>query len=75
VVRILGGSSLFGAISPEYRLTGNKAIGVQGNPAKTPCIGEHHRLPPPITFSSCGGECMQAITTEMAIDAIQRIQR
>jgi ADP-heptose:LPS heptosyltransferase len=35
---------LFGAISPEYRLTGNKVIGVQGDSARTPCIGEHHRL-------------------------------
>ena len=66
---------LFGAISPECRLTGNRVIGVQGDPAKTPCIGEHHRLPPPITFSNCSGECMQAITTEMAIDALQKIRR
>lgn len=64
---------LFGAISPEYRLTGEKVIGLHGAPARTPCIGEHHRLPPPITFSSCGGECMRAITTEMAIDSIKRL--
>jgi ADP-heptose:LPS heptosyltransferase len=35
---------LFGAISPEYRLTGNNVVAVRGDPANAPCIGEHHRL-------------------------------
>ena len=64
---------LFGTINPKYRLMGRPwQIGVHADTKKVACVFEHHRLPPPVTHSTCGGDCMAAITVEQVIAAIPR---
>lgn len=65
---------LFGTIDPQYRLSGLPwHVGLHGDPTKTLCIGAHHRLPPPVTFSECDGACMRAITVEQVLDAVPHV--
>jgi ADP-heptose:LPS heptosyltransferase len=60
--------AVFGAIEPTYRLIGVPFFrGVKGDPKTAPCIGEHHRLPPPQVQSMCDGACMRAVTVEMVL--------
>lgn len=66
--------ALFGTIYPHLRvLPSVPVIAVQADQAAVPCVGEHHRLPPPVQFSACTGACMQAITVEMVKDAINQM--
>lgn len=64
---------LFGTIDPVYRLCSPTVTALRGDPEQAPCIGEHHRLPAPMTFSTCAGECMRAISVESAIQTINKV--
>jgi len=58
---------LFGTTLPQFRLTSPCAIGVTSD---ANCVGQHHREKPPITYSSCNGECMERISPKQVIESI-----
>lgn len=65
---------LFGTVWSHLKLfPACKAVGVQANIEQNPCVGEHHRILPPITHSECDGACMRAITVDMVKSAIQSV--
>lgn len=65
---------LFGTVWSHLKLfPASGAIGVQADIGLVPCVGEHHRLPPPVTSSQCTGACMRAITVEMVLEAISKL--
>lgn len=65
---------LFGTVWSHLKLfPASGAIGVQADIGLVPCVGEHHRLPPPVTSSQCAGDCMRAITVEMVLEAIAKL--
>lgn len=64
---------LFGTVWSHLRLLPlPHVIGVQATQAAAQCVGEHHRIPPPISESRCGGDCMRAITVGMVMDGITK---
>lgn len=65
---------LFGTTSPEYILLPRpNVISVQASVNAVPCVGEHHRLAPPVTASFCEGACMRAITPDMVLAAVRSL--
>lgn len=64
---------LFGTIYPAFRVCSPTVTALRGDSSHVPCIGEHHSLPPPVTFSTCDGACMRAISVDMAIKAINEV--
>jgi ADP-heptose:LPS heptosyltransferase/GT2 family glycosyltransferase len=66
---------LFGTVVADRKLFHSApVIGVQADPEIVPCVGEHHRLKPPIEHSACNGDCMKAITVDMVMDAANVIR-
>jgi len=64
---------LFGPTNPRaiVRPT-HRIVAVVADQAKVPCVGEHGRRKKPITSTPCQGKCMEAITTEMVLKAVER---
>lgn len=66
---------LFGTIYSHLRIMPSvRVIPVQAEEAMVPCVGEHHRFPPPLTFSTCNGDCMLAISVDMVKAACETIE-
>lgn len=66
---------LFGSTNPECILhpTAN-VIAVQGDQKKVKCIGEHGRRTKPLTNAPpCRGECMESITVDMVLEAVEKV--
>lgn len=62
---------LFGTILPSLRVLPSCPVtAVSADRCIAPCVGEHHRLPPPVKFSQCKGDCMRAISVDMVKAAI-----
>jgi ADP-heptose:LPS heptosyltransferase/GT2 family glycosyltransferase len=67
---------LFGPTNPRAIVRPTPRIAmVQADPAKVPCVGEHGRRTKAVTQAPCGGECMLAITPEMVLKAVERVER
>jgi ADP-heptose:LPS heptosyltransferase len=64
--RVVG---LFGASDPRYILTDGAAVPVCGT---TECFGARHRVSGQ-TFVDCSGECMDSITVERVLEAIEKL--
>lgn len=66
---------LFGPTNPRaiVRPT-HKIVVVAADQTKIPCVGEHGRRKKAITSAPCNGECMEGITTEMVVKAIERVE-
>lgn len=65
---------IFGTINPDYRMTKIPFHkGVHADQEKVPCVGEHHRLKPPVTDSQCDGACIRAVTPEMVLNKIPNV--
>jgi ADP-heptose:LPS heptosyltransferase len=66
---------LFGPTNPRaiVRPT-HRIVAVAADQAKVPCVGEHGRRKKPITSTPCHGKCMEAITTEMVLKAVERVE-
>lgn len=64
---------IFGASTPEFVMTESSPhIGVQASMADVPCVGARHRVSGQ-TFVDCDGACMNAVSVEMVMEAIERI--
>lgn len=65
---------LFGATNPLTILSNPNAITVQATTADASCVGAHGRRQPgqPTTSMPCDGACMEAITIEMALAALDQ---
>jgi ADP-heptose:LPS heptosyltransferase len=66
---------LFGPTNPRciIRPT-HRIVAVQADRAKVPCVGEHGRRTKPVTQAPCNGECIQAVTLEMAQKGVERVE-
>lgn len=66
---------LFGPTNPKciVRPT-HRTVAVQADPKVVPCVGEHGRRKKPVTQAPCNGECIQAITTSMVQQAVNRAE-
>jgi ADP-heptose:LPS heptosyltransferase len=67
---------LFGPTNPKCitRPT-HQIVAVQADVRRVPCVGEHGRRTKPITQAPCDGACMKAISVEMVLSAVKRVQR
>lgn len=65
---------LFGTIWAHLKLfPASRARALQADVKTVPCVGEHHRLPPPQESSQCSGACMEALTVEAVLEAAAKL--
>lgn len=67
---------LFGPTNPKCIIRPHhRIIPVYGDQAQVPCIGEHGRRKIPVTQSPCDGSCIRAITPDMVLRAVDRLEK
>lgn len=67
---------LFGPTNPKCIIRPHhRIIPVYGDQTQTPCIGEHGRRKIPVTQSPCDGSCIRAITPDMVLSAVGRLEK
>jgi ADP-heptose:LPS heptosyltransferase/GT2 family glycosyltransferase len=67
---------LFGPTNPRAIVRPTpRIVAVQADVLKVPCVGEHGRRTKPVTQAPCEGECMKAITVEMVLRGVERVER
>ncbi len=57
-------------VRPSHRI-----VTVQADQKLVPCVGEHGRRKKAITQAPCDGACMRAISVEMVLNAVERVER
>jgi ADP-heptose:LPS heptosyltransferase len=67
---------LFGPTNPRAIIRPTPRIAVvQADVRQVPCVGAHGRREKAVTASPCDGSCTRAITTEMVLGAVERVER
>lgn len=67
---------LFGPTNPRAIVRPTpRIVVVQADSKQVECVGAHGRRDKPVTASPCDGSCLRAVSVEMVVNAVERVER